>query len=429
MKNISLAKRAALLLSALAVGACGSVKAGSGGAAGMGGAGGTSAMGGAGGTGGAATTGFTTFQAADVVIGQADFTSNAAPAAPGAATTDYTPGAATFDGTRLFVPDTYAQRVLGFATLPTSNGAAATVVLGQAAPTTKTPGTALATYYLPQSVHTDGTTLALADTGNHRVLLLPTTATTGAAAGVVVGWPDATTPSSGCAPDRLRSPASAFLGGGKLLVADRENNRVLVWNTVPTASGAAADLVLGQGSLTSTTCASNDSLRNGTTAIRSSGTLAGPTDVWTDGTRVLVADRGNNRVLVWLKFPMASGAPADLVIGQSSFTNARDGATSSTLVSPAALAYAGGPLFIADAGHNRVLGWNALPTANGTAADLVLGQGDFTHVSANDDAQAGVVGAAPTARTLALPSGVALAGDALVVSDTLNRRALVFRGH
>ena len=35
-------------------------------------------------------------------------------------------------------------------------------------------------------------------------------------------------------------------------------------------------------------------------------------------------------------------------------------------------------------------------------------------------------GSAPTARTVSYPSGVAVAGSALVVSDTLNRRFLVF---
>ncbi len=392
----------------------------------VGGGGGSSGSGGGAGTGGAAAA-FTTFQAADLVIGQADFTSNGAPAAPSASATDYTPGSAAFDGTRLFLPDTYAQRALGFSALPTANGAAAVVVLGQAAATTKAPGATLAAFYLPQSLHSDGTTLAVADAGNHRVLLLPTTSTSGAAASVVVGWADGSTPASGCAADRLRSPASAFIAGGKLFVADRGNNRVLVWNTVPTAAGVAADLALGQSSLTS--CVANDSLRNGTVGLRSASTLQGPSDVWSDGTRVMVVDRGNNRVLVWSKLPAASGGAADLVVGQIAFSAARDDASASTLLQPGALASDGKRLFVADAGHNRVLGWNALPTANGAAADVVLGQGDFKHVSANDDAQAGKDGAAPTARTLAFPSGVTLAGSALVVSDTLNRRALVFKAH
>jgi hypothetical protein len=40
-------------------------------------------------------------------------------------------GSVAFDGKRLFTPDTYTNRVLGFARLPTRNGAAATFVIGQ----------------------------------------------------------------------------------------------------------------------------------------------------------------------------------------------------------------------------------------------------------------------------------------------------------
>jgi hypothetical protein len=64
---------------------------------------------------------------------------------------------------------------------------------------------------------------------------------------------------------------------------------------------------------------------------------------------------------------------------------------------------AGTGLYVADAGHNRVLGWTGIPTSNGTAADLVIGQSSFTLAAANDDAQTGTDGTAPTARTLAFP--------------------------
>jgi hypothetical protein len=166
-----------------------------------------------------------------------------------------------------------------------------------------------------------------------------------------------------------------------------------------------------------------------TAGLRSAATLSGPADVWSDGTRVVVADRGNNRLLVWSAFPTNSGAAADIVVGQSAFTLARDDASASVLLLPSAIASVGGQLFVADSGHNRVLGWSAWPTASGVAADLVLGQGSFTRVAANDDAQSGMPGSAPTARTLAYPTGVAYAGNALVVSDSLNRRFLVFRSH
>ena len=61
------------------------------------------------------------------------------------------------------------------------------------------------------------------------------------------------------------------------------------------------------------------------------------------------------------------------------------------------------------------------------ARSLVLGQGSFTRSAQNDDAQTGNDGAAPTARTLAQPAGVAFIGSDLVVSDTYNHRALVFQ--
>ena len=41
-----------------------------------------------------------------------------------------------------------------------------------------------------------------------------------------------------------------------------------------------------------------------------------PAAVWTDGNRVIVSDRDNNRVLLWNSWPTANNQPADLVLGQ-----------------------------------------------------------------------------------------------------------------
>lgn len=412
---------AALGIIAISVFACGGSKGSSG--PGPRGDGGNAGDGANVGDGGTAT--FTSFEPAETVIGQADFMSYAQATTPSAATTDSPVGSAAFDGTQLFLPDTYTNRVLGFLPVPNANGASATFVLGQASASTNMAGTTATTLYLPETLHTDGTTLAVADSGNHRVLLVPSAMGGSTSSPIVLGWSDLATPSSGCSATLLQSPASALVVAGKLLVADRGNNRVLIWNTVPTANGAAADLVLGQGTFTG--CVNNDSLQNGTTGLRSAATLFGPTDVWSDGTRVAVADRSNNRVLVWSTFPTQSGVPADLVVGQTDFTLARDDATATVLLQPAAIASSGGRLLVADSGHNRVLGWNSWPAANGTAADFVLGQGSFTKVAPNDDEQTGAAGSGPTARTLDYPTGVAFAGSALVVSDALNRRFLVFR--
>ncbi|HTQ04299.1 MAG TPA: hypothetical protein VMI54_10600 [Polyangiaceae bacterium] len=412
-------------------------KGGSGGTANQGGTGGTgggtggtsSGTGGSGGTGGTGSVTppvFSSFQNADVVIGQKDFVSNAKPSKLGPTVLDYASGSAAFDGKRLFVPDTYSERVLGYSSLPAGNGAAAKLVLGQASMATSGAGTSLAGLYQPQALHTDGVTLAIADSGNHRVLLTSVSSASGSEASVVVGWPDAT-PASGCSATLLHSPASAFIVEGKLLVADRANNRVLVWNAVPTGYGVAADVALGQGTMTS--CVANDSLGNGTEGLRTASTLKGPTDVWSDGKELLVADRENNRVLVWADFPTQNGAPADFVLGQTDFGSARDDVTATGLERPSALAYTGDMLFVADSGHHRVLGWSSFPASNGAAADLVFGQSNFKRGAANDDAQSGKDGSAPTARTLAFPTGVAFAGAALVVTDGLNRRVLVFEKH
>jgi hypothetical protein len=401
---------------------------GSSGKGGSNGKGGSTSKGGSSGSSGSSTepsTPYGTFPKADVVIGQKDFVSNAKPSKLGASVTDYTPGSAAFDGKRLFVTDSYDARVLGFSSVPTSNGASAKVILGQDSASASGSGTALDRLYEPQSVHTDGTTLAVADAGNHRVLLMPTSAASGAAASVILGWPDADTPRHGCSAVLLRSPASAFIAKGKLFVADRANNRVLVWNKVPKTEGVPADRVLGQTTFTS--CVANDASHTGVIGLRSSETLNGPTDVWSDGTRVLVADHDNNRVLGWSELPEDNGAAADLVIGQTSFTAARNQATASILLRPSAIAYDGELFVVADSGHNRVLGWKGIPKENGSEADWVLGQKDFTHTAANDDAQKGKAGSAPTARTLSMPTGVAFTNDALVVSDTMNRRVLVFR--
>jgi hypothetical protein len=71
-----------------------------------------------------------------------------------------------------------------------------------------------------------------------------------------------------------------------------------------------------------------------------------------------------------------------------------------------------------------VLVWNQLPTTNGTAADLVLGQPGFTTAHTYDPT---TVGNNPSARSLQQPSGLLLAWPHLLVSDTKNHRVLVFQ--
>src|SRR5262245_38545705 len=70
----------------------------------------------------------------------------------------------------------------------------------------------------------------------------------------------------------VAQPYQLSSAGGKLLVADSDNNRILIWSSIPTMPGTAADSVLGQTSLSLAT----------TGATASATTLRRPTGVWTD---------------------------------------------------------------------------------------------------------------------------------------------------
>jgi hypothetical protein len=305
--------------------------------------------------------------------------------------------------------------------VPTTDGAAASLVLGQADFSTVTSGSDERTLGGPQTVVAESGKLIVADTGHNRVLIwnaIPSQS--GAPADVVIGWDSFDLTASGCDRNRLSLPHSVFAVNGKLFVADSGNNRVLIWNAIPTDNGASADLVLGQTDLTH--CDFNAG------APGPSAVTLSPADVWSDGTRLVVADPGNDRVLIWNTLPTASGAPADVVVGQTSLTGQGSGATQTTLTAPTFVSSNGNQLFVNDQVNSRVLIWNIFPTTNGAAADVVLGQGDFTHHAMNDNDQDAIADADPTARTLAIPLGVALFGNQLVVTDGNNSRFLIFDG-
>jgi hypothetical protein len=211
---------------------------------------------------------------------------------------------------------------------------------------------------------------------------------------------------------------------GKLVVLDTSNNRVLIWNAIPTASGTPADVVLGQKDFTH--CLANDETGTGAPIAPTAKTLALPVDAASDGTRLFVVDFGNHRVLVWNAIPTTSQTPADYVLGQSALTTNVSAGGRYGLAQPACLSSNGNQLLVTDSGNNRVLGWNQVPTTSGVGPDFVLGQSDFAHVTANDDSQVNVVGPNPTARTVWRPFGVSILDDRIMVTDQNNSRHLVY---
>lgn len=385
-----------------------------------------------------------TFQAASVVIGQADFSgydaNQGSYSMPGANTLAVPLGnPAIGPEGQFFLTDSDNNRLLGFRQLPTRNNASADWVQGQADFSTNASGVGPQSFSAPWSVAIRGQALAMADMSNSRVLIWhrwPTEA--GTAPDVVLGQPDLTSSGAACGPTELNSPYGLALSpAGQLIVGDRFNHRVLVWNRVPTAHGQAPDLVLGQQDATH--CAPNDDDQNGVEDTPPTArTLSAPTSVWTDGTRLVVSDFGNHRVLMWNSVPTRHFQPADTVLGQSDFNHStpndddqngiRDATpTARTLHHPLAVAGNGVQLAVADYNNHRVLIWNRMPKASFQPADVVLGQGDFTRFQYNDTNQDGAADATPSAHTASNPAGLLFHGNRLVVVQE-NHRAIIFEG-
>ena len=368
-----------------------------------------------------------TFQVAERVLGRPGVSAPAPdpcddPTLPvSASDLCYPFGSVAWDGTTLFVSDFSRNRVLAFAGIPGEDGAPAAFALGQPELTTHTPSSSALGLTGPETVRIAGGKLFVADTGNLRILVYDSVpGGFAASASVAIGASAPDLAGSGaCTADALLNVSSFVVVGTKLIVADAGHNRVLVWNEIPAVSGVAADLVLGQESFTS--CERN-------AGGVSSRSLSVPTDVWSDGVRVYVADSRNNRILGWNSFPETSNASADFVLGQGSFDTAEPGTTREGLQLPFFLASNGNQLFLADRWNNRVLVWNRLPTSTGALPDVVLGQSTFDRGTPKDDDQDGMTDLVPSGRTLFWPAGVTATEDALFVTDMGNSRTLVFWG-
>ncbi len=291
--------------------------------------------------------------------------------------------------------------------------------------------------------------LALALSGSHALVIFDQTPEAGGDnRGIILGAGGfSSAPAAECSARGFNNPQSVTFGGDKMIVADTDNNRVLIWNSVPQASATAPDYVLGQNGFTY--CSAYDEDQDGAQDYQPANrTLNHPTAVWSDGDKLLVLDSGNNRVLVWNQFPDENFMYADQVLGQPDFVTAyaNDGAHDASEDDPASTTLSGAvsgldsngkQILVADSGNNRVLMWNNWPQENGAGADIVLGQSSFKHIFANDDEQhcadeyASICGSSnrETLRTLNHPTGVALQGDYLVVTDSGNQRVLLFSGN
>jgi hypothetical protein len=362
---------------------------------------------------------FTTGQAASVVIGQTDFNSGSSnqSVSVGANTLSTSFAQAFVNSGVLYLPDENNNRTLVYNSIPTTNGASADFAIGQSTLTANSSGTSATAVAAPEQLVISSGKLIQADYQNSRVIIYNSVPTSGPGTiSVVVGQTDLNSSDSSCSATGLGDPESVVTANGKLIVADSGNNRILIYNSIPTANGATPDVVLGQDNL-----GSCDDNRGGSAAANN--TLYYPAGMWSDGTRLAVSDQSNNRVLIWNSIPTTNGTAADVVLGQSDFNSTNcngphDTASASTLCNPYdGIYFNSKQMFVGDSDNGRVLIWNSFPTTNGQAADVVLGEPDFATTSGGT-----------TVTTLSNPTGVFLYGKQLIVSDTQNSRYLIYDG-
>lgn len=159
------------------------------------------------------------------------------------------------------------------------------------------------------------------------------------------------------------------------------------------------------------------------------GTLYAPRGVLLDRdgdrTRVIAADTGNHRLLVWPDLPGADGADGAVVVGQpgprAEGPQAGGRGPERGLHLPTGLARAGDLLVVADAWNHRLVGFDASLDRDDPEPVWVCGQDDLGAVTANR-------GGDPDAASLYWPFGVLWQDGWLWVADTGNRRVLGWQG-
>ncbi len=272
-------------------------------------------------------------------------------AQPGAPVAPLLPSAASLFGPRgaclaapdgpLFVCDTGHHRLLIWSRAPRADGAPADVVIGQ--PDFISEGRGMLN--VPTGVAFADSVLAVADAWNHRVLLWH-------------GVPQ----TSNQPPDLVLAgdlfwPYGVALHEGRLLVADTGNRRVLAWDEVP-RTNRSADHVVREGMRWPHALA----FPGGDLFVADAGEVGEelnmPYGATVLGALLVVADTANSRLLGF----EPAGAKARFLAGQASFDdkgeNRWQAASRDSLCWPYGVSACGTTLVVADTGNNRVLLWD-----------------------------------------------------------------------
>jgi hypothetical protein len=352
----------------------------------------------------------------------------AVPVHPGAATMFGPRGMALIgaDGP-LWVCDSGHHRLLGWRNRPVADSQAADWLIGQADFTREGRNAkgevSATTLNVPTGIAACGDGLAVADAWNHRVLIWHS-APVGSQvpADVVLGQVDfcsalANRGSDAPTAASLFWPYGVHWDGARLWVADSGNRRVLAWSGLPDRCGQAADWVLGQAGFT---CRDENGGGEPTAA-----SLRWPHALATWRGRLCVADAGNNRILVWDRVGECNNPACDHVLGQADSSRVDNNQSlywpnSATLNMPYGIAAAGDWLLVADTANSRLLAWHSDDCRTGAAARALSAQSDFGAKGDNRWQLA-------QRDSVCWPYGVAVSGNLVAIADSGNNRVLLWR--
>ena len=154
----------------------------------------------------------------------------------------------------------------------------------------------------PKGIASDGVRLLLVDGNNNRVLIWNNLPTDNTPPDVVLGQPDFTSNSPGTGRHQMNWPVGVSTDGTRVVVADTYNDRILIWTQFPTSNATPADIVLD---------GRTDSVPFGEPSKTGFGW---PWGVWTDGEKLVISSTQGSYVLIWNTFPFQDNQPADVYL-------------------------------------------------------------------------------------------------------------------
>ena len=352
----------------------------------------------------------------------------------------------TNDGSNLYVADLGNAKIRAIS-IATQVVSSVTGDFGSSSPPGATDGANVAARLSnPYGITTDGVNLYVADAGNNKIRVVAlsngaTSSLTGTAnTRGTQGFADGTGAAA-----TFSQPLGVTAAGGKLYVADHDNNTIrsiaiataevttLAGNANPAANGTGAVArfiaprhLASDGTHLYVADTGNHIIRKITIASEAVSTLAGsgaagetdgtgaaaqfnaPQGITTDGSNVYVTDTLNNKIR---QIAIATGVVTTLAGGGGAARAADGTGPAASFASPNGITTDGVNLYVADWGNNKI-------------RKIVIATGAVTSQTgaANVAAAAGSADGAGAAATFNGPQGITTDGTHLYVADTLNRK-------